>query len=121
MNNLIFTIITVLSFAGTSLASNIGGKATILSSEKVVITIDKVADYIKSSSYNADSEDIEMVFKTVVTMVQIYDNNDEFIMAFPAGTEELNLGLTLFDSGRYKVGFLVAGQSEYQFTSLLIK
>lgn len=121
MKNLILIIAAVFSFSISASASNIGGKATILTSEKVVLSVDKPADYIKSSTYNSDSEDIALVFKSVVSTVQIYNDKNEMVMTFPAGTDQLNLGLTLFESGLYKVGFLIEGQNEFQFTNLIVK
>ena len=121
MKNLFLTIAIVLSFSASALASNIIDNATLLSTEKVELSMEATSGFILSTTYNVEAEDVALVFETNVSMVQIFNSNGELEMTFPVGSDELNLGLSLFEAGQYKVGFLVEGNEEVQFTNLLIK
>ena len=121
MKNIFLIIATVLSFTATTFASNIGGAKALLTSEKVELSVDNAAEFILSTSYNAEAEDVALVFETTVSMVQIFNTSGELEMTFPVGSDELNLGLSLFTAGTYKVGFLIEGNDDVQFTNLIIK
>jgi len=112
MKNLFLIIATLISFTATTFASNI---------VEVSLDAENASELILSKTYNAESEDVALVFETVVSMVQIFNANGDLEMTFPVGSNELNLGLSLFTPGTYKVGFMVEGLEDVQFTNLIIK
>ncbi len=124
MKNLILIIATVLSFSTGAFASNIGdGSLAIVKSAKVTMTLENEAqkEFILSSVFEADNDNIAMVFESSVEMIQVYNNNGDLEMMFPVGSTEVNLGMSLFTEGAYKMGFQVEGMSEVQFTNLQVK
>ncbi len=124
MKNLILIFAIAISFTTATFASNIGdGTLAIVKSEKVDITLDNEGqkEFIISSAFEADQDQIAMVFEANVSMIQILNNDGEIEMMFPVGSETVNLGMSLFDTGDYKVGFMVDGYDDVQFTNMTIK
>ena len=124
MKNLILIIATVLSFTSGAFASNIGdGTLAIVKSTKVTMTLENESqkEFIISSVFEAENDNIAMVFESSVEMIHVYNNDGELEMMFPVGSTEVNLGMSLFTEGSYKMGFQVEGLSEVQFTSVQVK
>ena len=124
MKNIFLIIATVLSFTATTFASNIEeGALAIIKSERIELSLESAAqrEFILSTNFNADRESIEMVFDSEVSMVQVYNVDGELEMIFPVGSEKLNLGLSLFEDGQFRMGFMVEGTDEIQFTNLTVK
>ena len=124
MKNLFLIIATVLSFSATTFASNIiEGSLAIIKSERIDLSLESAnqREFILSTNFNTESESIDMVFDSEVSMVQIFSLDGELEMVFPVASEKLNLGLSLFDNGQFRMGFMVEGTDEIQFTSLTVK
>ena len=124
MKNLILIFAIATSFTTATFASNIGdGTLAIVKSEKVEITLDNEGqkEFILSSAFEADNNQIAMVFSSNVSMIQVFNQDGEVEMMFPVGSEIVNLGMSLFETGDYKVGFMVDGYSDVQYTNMMIK
>ena len=124
MKNLILTIATVLSFSAASIASNIGdGTLAIVKSDKVEMTLENESqkNFIVSSVFEAENDNIAIVFESNVSMIQLFNNEGELEMMFPVESTDVNLGMSLFEEGSYRMGFVVEGISEVQYTNLQVK
>jgi len=124
MKNLILIFAIATSFTTATFASNIGdGTLAIVKSERVEVTLENEGqkEFIISSAFEADQDQIAMVFDANVSMIQVFNNDGEVEMMFPVGSENVNLGMSLFETGEYKVGFMVDGYDEVQFTNMNIK
>ncbi len=124
MKNLFLILVTLLSFTSTSLASNIGdGEISVVKTEKVELTLESEGqkEFILKSTFNVEDDNVDMMFKSTVSMVQIYNETGELEMMFPIGSTKVSLGLSLFDGGEYRMGFIVEGIEDVQFTNLKIK
>ena len=124
MKNLFLIIATVISFTTLSFASNIGdGSLAIVKSERVDLSLESEGqkEFILSSSFNVEEENVSMNFVSEVSMVQIFNSEGELEMMFPIGSTKVNLGMSLFEDGEYRMGFMVDGMEEVQFTKLTVK
>jgi len=124
MKNLILIFAIAISFTTGTFASNIGdGTLAIVKSEKVEITLENEGqkEFLVSSAFEADNDQIAMVFNSSVSMIQVLNSDGEVEMMFPVGSEKVNLGMSLFETGDYKVGFMVDGYDEVQFTTMMVK
>lgn len=124
MKNLILIIATVLSLVNVSFASNIGDKElAIVETAEVVVTLENVAqkEFILSSVFEAENDNIAIVFESNVSIIQVFNLDGELELMFPVESAEVNLGMSLFEEGSYKMGFSVDGIEEIQYTNLLIK
>ena len=107
-----------------SFASNIAdGSLAIVKSEKVEMTLENEDQkkFIISSVFEAENDNIAMEFESDVTTIQIFNKKGELEMMFPVGSTEVNLGMSLFEEGSYRMGFTVDGITEVQYTNLQIK
>ena len=124
MKNLFLILATVISFSTATFASNIGdGTLAIVKSERVELTLETEGqkEFIIASAYNVEDENVAMTFTAEVSMVQIYNTDGELEMMFPIGSTKVNLGMSLFEDGQYRMGFMVDGMEEVQFTNLTVK
>ena len=124
MKNLILTIATVLSFSAATFASNIAdGSLAIVTSHEIEVTLENAGqmEFIVSSVFEVENDNIAMVFQSDVTMIQIFNNEGELEMMFPVGSTDVNLGMSLFEEGSYRMGFKVDGISEVQYANLQVK
>jgi len=124
MKNLILIFAIATSFTTATYASNIGdGLLAIVNSERVDVTLENEGqkEFIISSAFEADQDQIAMVFESNVTMIQVYNAQGEIEMMFPVGADNVNLGMSLFETGNHKVGFTIDGVEEVQFTNLNVK
>lgn len=124
MKNLLLIISVTFSFATASFASNIGdGKLSLLKNDKVEVSLDNIGQksFILFSSIDSNKETLQFIFDNSVSMIQVYNLDGEMEMVLPIGSDEVDLGLSLFNAGSYKLGFMVDGIDEMQFTNLKIK
>lgn len=123
MKNFIITFATILCFSAVSFASNIGdGTLSIIKNESVTFTLTEQnqKELIISSIYNDENNQLSFEFESEVQMISIINANEEIEMMVPVSSKKINLGLSLFDQGSYKMGFLIEGENEVQYTSISI-
>ncbi len=123
MKNLILTIAILFSFSTVN-ASNIGdGTLSIVNNSNVELSLENEGQkfLIISTEFNTEYENISMIFNSSVNMIQVFNTEGEMEMMLPIGSEEVDLGMSLFQSGDYKLGFMVEGIDEVQFTNLSVK
>ena len=124
MKNLLLIISIAISFSTTALASNIGDdKLSIIKNDNVELSYTDVSQkaVILFSAINTNKEALELIFDKNVSMIQVFDMEGELEMMLPIGSNEVDLGLSLFEPGTYKLGLMVDGLDEIQFTNMMIK
>ncbi len=124
MKSLILVLATILSISNTILASNIGdGALAIVKTDKVEISLESEGqkEFILASVFNVENDNVDMTFNSDVSMVQIFNSEGELEMMFPIGSSKVSFGMSLFENGHYKMGFVIEGVEDIQFTSLTIK
>ena len=123
MKNLFLIITTVLSFTTTNFASNIIGELSLVKTEKIELSVESIEqkEFILSSKFVAEHNNLALTFGSSVEMIQIFNGEGELEMMLPIDSKKVNLGLSLFDGGNYRMGFQIEGIEDIQFTSLVIK
>lgn len=124
MKNLLLTLSLLVSFIATTTAGYIGDdKLKLISNDMVEVSLEseEQKSFILFSAVDTSKETLQFIFDNSVSMIQVYDMKGELEMVLPIGSDEVDLGLSLFDSGSYKLGFMVDGIDEMQFTNLKIK
>jgi len=123
MKNFILTIAILFSFTAVN-ASNIGdGELSLLNNDNVELSLENAGQkfLIISTEFNTEYDNISMIFNSSVNMIQVFNLQGELEMMLPIGSAEVDLGMTLFNKGEYKLGFMVEGNDEVQFTNLSVK
>lgn len=121
MKNLFIALLMTIGFATTISATS--GPTELFKHEDVEATVEitKERNYILFSSYDTANKMMDFILENPVKMVQIYKENGDLEMMVPVGSDEVSLGLTQFDKGNYKVGFILDGVDSPQFMNLTVK
>lgn len=119
---LILAIASIFFTSETVYGFGDGDLAIIKSSiAEVSLENENQKKFILFSSIDTDTETLQFIFENSVSMIQVYSDGGDLEMVLPIGSDEVDLGLSLFDAGNYKLGFMVDGIDEMQFTNLKIK
>lgn len=123
MKNLILIVAVTLGFTASTFASNIGeGETPLISNEKLELSMNHTArEFILFSELDANKETVQFIFENKVSMIQIINGIGEIEMMIPIGSAEVDLGLSLFNTGIYKLGFILDGEDDMLYTNLVIK
>ncbi len=124
MKNLLILVVLTFSFSVSALGNNIAdGKVKIVENAKVEFTVSEGfdLDFILSSGYNDESEKLEFLFDATINMIQVYNDLGELEMVLPISSKKLSLGMSLFDQGNYKIGFVLDNTDEVKYTELLVR
>ena len=123
MKNFFLTIVTVLIATSALQASNIGdGALSLIKNNVLSLSLENEAQksLIISSKYIQNDKCIAIEFNGKLEMIQIYNSEGDIELMFPVASKKVNLGLSLFESGKYKMGFMIDGESEIQFANISI-
>lgn len=109
MKNLITLFAITLLTATAAFAHN--------TPEAKTMTVESI-EIFESVAFDNASEVIE--FSTLQTMstVQIYNAEGEMTFVLPVGSDNVQINKNLFEKGDYKLGFILAGQSEVHFSTV---
>lgn len=124
MKNLVLIFTILFGFNSLVSATNIGdGDKKLVEAEKVTVSVDLNfdTDFIISSVYNTEKENLEFMFENEVSMIQVMNENGDIEMMLPIMGKDVSLGLSLFEKGSYKMGFMVEGETEVQVTDLVVR
>ncbi len=124
MKNLILILGLLFSCSLVASANNIEkGKIKILDKSEIVVSVSSDFDlsFITMSRYNTDSNKLEFQFATEVKTIQVFNEIGELEMILPIDSKDLSLGMSLFNQGSYKIGFVVENDNEIKYTDLLIR
>jgi len=124
MKTSIITITLLLATAHTIQASNITEDHLALIHNEIlslVLENEDQRDMIKSIKYNDVEDCLAMEFENKLELIHLFNDQGEVELMFPVGSNKVNLGLSLFKSGEYKMGFSIEGQSGIQFADIFIK
>ena len=123
MKNILLIISIILSFTFSTLASNIGdGLTSLVSNENLELSVETTNEkFILFSTVDSQKETVQFIFENTVTMISVFNADGELEMILPVDSDKVYLGLSLFSSGKYKLGFMLVGSDEMLLTNLEIK
>ena len=86
MKNLLLTTFLLLLINASAFAGD--GKIEVLSNSNLEITTTEfMADFIISSKFNLDDNNVDMVFTSNITMIQIFDTQGNIVSIIPIGSD----------------------------------
>lgn len=124
MKNLILTLTAVMIIANTMAASNIGdGDIKLIDVTEILVTgnSDLTESFIQFSEFNEESQDIEFIFDQSIQIIHVMNSKGEVEMILPVMSNEVSIGMSLFEKGSYKMGFQTEDSSEMVYTDLLVR
>ena len=119
MKKLISTLcVTALTmtFASASVTPEI-----LLSEADIEIITVEALDIFTSTSFDTETENIVFDTKKVMSVVQIFNANNELQFQLPVMSNNVQINKNLFESGANKLGFILDGDTRVYFTAVKIK
>jgi len=120
----IWAVAITLLLAGFSYSNlpsaNPENEFTIVESEYLSINVETDEDFkfFLKAEFDEEYEEIRFFTKETTTQIRIYDDLGEMIYLLPVGSDRINIGKSLFQSGDYKFIFDTEGDRR-MFTSKL--
>ncbi len=116
------TISTILflMLAVTAAYSSSKPEVLLSSPEIDVVTVESLAIF-KSTSFDTQSENLIFETKGNISVIQIFNTNNELQFQLPVMSSNVQIHKNLFEIGDYKVGFILEGDTKVYFTKVKIK
>jgi len=125
MKTLILNLILFLAISATASANNNDPKNTVKVLENINVSVSlsnaDQTNIFTTVAYNDNQRNIEFATKEAISYVQIFNASGALEFQLMVDSKKVKLSKNLFDSGDYKLGFLIAGQDNIQFADVVIK
>lgn len=92
----------------------------LVDSKSVEVSIDSKSEVslFTNALFNEKSEKLEFTTTDVVSFIQIFNAEGKLEFQLPIQSKDISIGKSLFGEGDYKLGFIVKGRDEIQFTEV---
>jgi len=127
MKKLILSFVIAVSTLTMSFASN-GPVGPVVLSESLSVyktaevefylTSEAQKDFFTLANFNTETENLEFVTKEDIQYLQIFEQNGKLLYQLPVMSNKLKISKKVFKQGIYKVGFIVDGGKNIQFSNL---
>jgi len=112
----------VLTSTAFSATGNPEKSVTIIDAKTVTVTTsDSDAELFIDAFFNKDKERFEFNTVEEINFVQVYNVSGQMEFQLSTRSKKVKLGLSLFEKGEYRLGFLVEGDERIRFTNVTIK
>jgi len=127
MKKLILSFVIAVSTLTMSFASNGPVGPGVLSESLNVFKTAEVEFYLTTASqraffthadFNTETNNLEFVTKDDIKYLQIFEQNGKLLYQLPVMSNKLKISRKVFKQGIYKVGFIVQGGNNIQFSNL---
>lgn len=116
---LLITIISILTI-NFSLLAEINPEVLISNEDVEVIAIAGL-NFFQSSNYNLETENLNFYTTKTISVVKIYNLSEEMEFQLPVMSNNVQINKNLFGSGRYKLGFILEGQSKVHYAHVNVR
>jgi len=114
--------VIVLTMTAASATGNPEKAVTIIESKTVTATTsDTGSELFITAEFNENQKRFEFNTGKEINFVQIFNEKGQMEMQLPVMSKNIKLGMSLFEKGEYKLGFIVKGTSKIQFTNVTIE
>jgi len=123
MKNLILIPTIVLALTASLLANNeINYPVTMLTNSTTTVSVEKSEKKI-FMSVEMTKDQNSLQFKTYknISFVQVYSEDGRIEFQLPVEATNVRLKKNLFETGKYKLGFKIKGESELHFAEVDLK
>lgn len=112
----------VLVLLSTTLGANNNPvkEILLLNNLTVEVTIGTEAEkaLFETAIFNKNGESLEFTTTSVVSYIQIFNENGVLEFQLPIKSKSISIGRSLFEGNRYRLGFIFEGKKEVQFTEV---
>ena len=99
----------------------VGNPVILISAPDVEVLVDDELDLFDSARFDDNTEDLIFITKKEVSTIQIFNEDDEMEFQLPVGAKMVKINKNIFGTGRFRLGFLLAGDNEQHFTTVVVK
>jgi hypothetical protein len=124
MKNCISTLVlSVVAITLSTAAINPIVNATLISNASVEVSIDDaLSDLFITAEYDDVQSYFEFSVQKNISFIQIFDNDGQLHFQLPVLSNNVKISKNLFRaSGEYKLGFMIDGIENVQFSTVTIK
>lgn len=119
MKNLIITI-AILTITISSAFANTTPETLISTTNIEVVSIASL-DFFENANYDTVSDNLVFNTNENISVIQIFNTAGELEFQLPVMSNKVKINKNLFSKGTCKLGFILEGQSELNFTKVTIK
>lgn len=119
MKNLI-TILTILTITFSTAFASTTPEVMISAPEVEVVNVNNL-DFFTKASFDVSSDNLTFDTTDEMSVVQIFNAEGTMEFQLPVMSNNVQINKNLFDSGTYRLGFVLEGQTEVHFTQVTIK
>lgn len=116
----LITILALLSINFSVLAEDFNPDV-LISNEAIEVIAIAGLEFFQSSYYNNESENLNFFTAKKISVVKIFNRNGDMEFQLPVMSNNVQINKNLFASGRYKLGFLLEGESNVHFAHVTVK
>ena len=123
MKNLTITFALVLATIFTAFAgTNPVHEVTLFESEVAAVTIDGAhADFFTIATYNEMNDSFVFQTEGDISFIQIFNEEGTLEFQLPVMSNKVTIGKSIMNQGNYKLGFMIQGSTDIQFTNVSVK
>lgn len=115
---IIFATLT-MSFAGTNPVKVVKAVNVFKTAEvEFYATADAATNFFTYAGFNDVTDNVEFVTKHEIKYLQIYTQAGKLQYQLPVMSNKLKISRKMFDTGVYKIGFIVKGGKNIEFSNL---
>ena len=123
MKNFLLLIVFVFGLNTASFSSDpVIESKTLISTGTVVLSLDDVNQYkyFSTVGFNVQTNTIDINTLDNISYIQIFDKAGTLQYQLPVMSNKVRISKKMFDSGDYKIGFMIEGLKDIQFTNLKV-
>jgi len=112
----------VLTSTALSATGNPEKSVTIIDAKTVTVTTSSAdSELFIDAFYNEDKERFEFNTVEEINFVHVYNDSGQMELQLSTKSKKVKLGMSLFEKGVYRIGFLATGSNQIRFTNVTIK
>ena len=123
MNNVVksisITMFLLMLVVGKVIAN--GNPTILISAPEVEVAMEGKLDFFDSATFDIETEDLIFITKTEVSTIQIFNAEGEMEFQLPVGAKMVKINKNIFGTGRFRLGFLLAGEEQQHFTTVVVR
>ena len=119
MKNIITTL-AIITITFSSLMANTTPEVLISNEDVKVITVGHLAIFA-SSEYVEESETLVFNTNDNISAVQIFDGEGNMMFVLPVLSDNVQIKKNMFETGNYRLGFILEGETTIHLTDVIIK
>ncbi|MBT8232458.1 MAG: hypothetical protein HKO66_05310 [Saprospiraceae bacterium] len=120
MKNILLTTLTLFSLSLSASPPDIMEAFPIIETSKITVSLTNVDQqkYFENASFDYVNDNLEFEAISKIKYIQIFNEEGKLKFQIPVMSKSVFISRKLFKYGTYKLGFMLEGKSEIEFTTV---